>query len=294
MKVSQINYFMELVNYRSFKKAAEGLYISQPALSQQISSLEKEWGMKLFVRKYKEVELTPSGKIMFEMLNNAKEEYYLAMSKALNAIGDIKTIINIGVPEHCDLMNLPEILSCYQQEHPNLILNIESCPLTDLTLPRNNDHFDVVINQELLLMNRKEINTVLLARRNHMFFVSKKHPAIKGKKAVSLSDLNGLRLYMPGIHPTEYEVDYMKLVCENSNYQPGEFVYQQNVNSVLLSAKMCFGVAILDDLITIPNNYELLRIKATAQINWLIAWKSEDNRIFLKELINTIVDKFEW
>lgn len=294
MNVSQIQYFLELVKYKSFKKAAEGLFISQPALSQQISGLEKEWGMKLFVRKYKEVELTPSGRIMYDMLNGAKEDYFLAMSKALNAVGDVKTFISIGVPEHCDLANLPEILSEYQNLHPNFLLNIESCPISLLTLPRNNDRFDLVINQEYLLMNRKEIGTKLLARRKHKFFVSAKHPCVKGKEDPSLTDLNGLRLYLPGDHPDEYSNDYVRLICENSGCQPGEFVYQQNVNSVLLSAKMCFGATLLDDLIMIPESYDLLGFETNAAINWLIAWKKEDNRACLTDLADVICEKMNW
>ena len=294
MNVSQIRYFLELVRYKSFKKAAEGLYISQPALSQQISALEKEWGMKLFIRKYKEVELTPSGRIMFEMLNSAKEEYYLAMSRALNAVGDIKTVISIGVPEYCDLANLPEILSEYQDTHPNLLLNIESCPISMLTLPRNNDRFDLVINQEYLLMNRKEIGTRLLAERRHMFFISGKHPAVQGKEEITLKDLNGLRLYLPGQEQDENNRDYCRLICENSGFVPGEIIYQQNANSVLLSAKMCFGVTLLDDLITIPEEYRLLGFQTTAPINWLIAWKGEDRRGFLGELVEKICSDLQW
>lgn len=294
MNISQIQYFLEMVKYKSFKKAAKGLYISQPALSQQIAGLEKEWGMKLFIRKYKEVELTPSGRIMYEMLSNAKEEYLLAMSKALNAIGEMKTFISIGVPEHCDLANLPEILSAYQDSHPNLLLNIESCPISQLTLPRGNDHFDLVINQEYLLMNRREIGTRMLARRKHKFFISRKHPAIKGKENPSLSDLNGVRLYLPGIHPDEYSNDYVRLICENSGCQPGEFAYQSNVNSVLLSAKMCFGATMLDDLITVPDDFDLLGLETAASINWLIAWKSEDDRVCLTDLVNEITAQLKW
>lgn len=294
MNLSQIEYFLELVRYKSFKKAAEGMYISQPALSQQISSLEKEWGMKLFVRKYKEVELTPSGKIMYEMLNNAKEEFHTAVSKAQNAVSDLKTILSIGVPELCNLANLPEILTDFQNSHPNLLLNIESRPIDQLTLPKNNNHFDLVINQEYLLMNRKDISTRFLANRRHMLFISRKHPAVKGKDTFDFSDLDGLRLYLPGNHPDDYANDYTKLNCASSGFSPGQFVYQPNVHSVLLATKMCFGGTILDDLIRVPQDYDLLGIPTAAQINWLLAWKPENNQIYLMELVDTIAENMQW
>ena len=60
MNILQIQYFITLAEELSFSKAAEKLYVSQPNVSMQISSLEKEWGMKLFDRKYRSVSLTPS------------------------------------------------------------------------------------------------------------------------------------------------------------------------------------------------------------------------------------------
>ena len=80
MKLFQIDYFLEVAEQLNFTKAANILYVSQPALSKQIALLEEELGVKLFVRTSRKVALTTAGQ-QFEkdlkeirlLVDNAKE-----------------------------------------------------------------------------------------------------------------------------------------------------------------------------------------------------------------------------
>lgn len=60
MELRQLNYFIAISDAKSFTRAAEKLYVSQPALTGQINALENELGMKLFDRTNKFVQLTPA------------------------------------------------------------------------------------------------------------------------------------------------------------------------------------------------------------------------------------------
>jgi DNA-binding transcriptional LysR family regulator len=61
MDIQDLQYFLTVCDYRSITKAAEVLHISQPALSRRIQFLEEECGVKLFIRGWRFVELTPAG-----------------------------------------------------------------------------------------------------------------------------------------------------------------------------------------------------------------------------------------
>ncbi len=75
MNLFQPEYFKKLAELRSFRLAAEALYVSQPNVSIQISALEKEWGIVLFERGYMTVSITPAGKIMYDTITQATADF---------------------------------------------------------------------------------------------------------------------------------------------------------------------------------------------------------------------------
>ena len=79
MNMTQLEYFLAICKYNNISKAATQLFISQPALSQQLIRLEKELGAALFIRRENSLMLTEIGegfqesakRILFEY-NNSK------------------------------------------------------------------------------------------------------------------------------------------------------------------------------------------------------------------------------
>ena len=61
MEIHQLRYVLAVANTSSFSLAAEKCFVSQSTLSQQISKLEKELQVKLFVRNTRSVTLTEAG-----------------------------------------------------------------------------------------------------------------------------------------------------------------------------------------------------------------------------------------
>ena len=66
MEIKQLEYFVAASECRSFNKAAQCLYTSQPNVSKVVSSLEKELGRELFERKNRGIQLMPYGETVRE------------------------------------------------------------------------------------------------------------------------------------------------------------------------------------------------------------------------------------
>lgn len=67
MNTTQLRCFLSVAEYLSFARAAEQLNMTQPAISHQISSLEKELDVQLFVRTTRSVTLTEEGSTLLTM-----------------------------------------------------------------------------------------------------------------------------------------------------------------------------------------------------------------------------------
>lgn len=65
MEIKQLQYFLTTVQVGSISKAADVLFISQPALSRTIGRLETELGFSLFERGHTGIRLTPQGEILY-------------------------------------------------------------------------------------------------------------------------------------------------------------------------------------------------------------------------------------
>ena len=75
MNMIQMKYFITAAKCLNFTKAADKLFITQPALSRQIASMEAELNMQLFIRRQKSVQLTPAGAFLYDKLSALYHEY---------------------------------------------------------------------------------------------------------------------------------------------------------------------------------------------------------------------------
>ena len=68
MELRQLEYFRTVADMKNLTKAAQMLYISQPALSKSITALEDELGEALFERRNRKMMLTPSGQLFYRRI----------------------------------------------------------------------------------------------------------------------------------------------------------------------------------------------------------------------------------
>src|SRR6476646_2342060 len=67
--LSEFHFLSVLAQEMNMRKAAERLFVSQPALSQRLQTIEKDWGAKLFIRSQKGLALTPAGEHVIQFVD---------------------------------------------------------------------------------------------------------------------------------------------------------------------------------------------------------------------------------
>jgi DNA-binding transcriptional LysR family regulator len=109
----------------TFKKAAESLYLSQPALSLQIQNLEKQLNTALFERNKKRLKLTESGQLLLRYANRILalcEETYKAIAD-LHNLQSGKLIV--GASQTTGTYLLPRLIGLFRQRYPQINVQLE-------------------------------------------------------------------------------------------------------------------------------------------------------------------------
>jgi DNA-binding transcriptional LysR family regulator len=118
--------FLEVAKQLSFTKASQTLFISQPAISKHIRSLEEQYRVSLFDRKGNTISLTPEGQILYDFIIKSKSlqrqlEYelntYLEPSRFK---GDLK----LGASTTVALYIVPPILSGFRKKYPEVRISL--------------------------------------------------------------------------------------------------------------------------------------------------------------------------
>ncbi|MFJ7970568.1 LysR family transcriptional regulator [Psychrobacillus sp. NPDC096389] len=113
-----------LAEEQNMRKAAERLFLSQPALSQRLQTIEKEWNTKLFLRSQKGLTATPEGELIIEFATNMiqqKEELYEAIQSLTSKVhGTLKIACASIVGQNW----LPKVLKDFVQTYPEAKISL--------------------------------------------------------------------------------------------------------------------------------------------------------------------------
>ena len=180
--------FIEVAKELSFSKAAQTLFISQPAISNHIKMLESQYQNALFNRKGNTISLTPAGEILYRHLEDAlhiERQIEFELS-ALEDAANVKGRLKIGASTTVALYIIPKILSAFHQQHPNLdiqLVNRNAENITNALLQNEIDIGIVEVFQKRTTISYTDFMT------DEIVAVCAASSKIAKSKAIGISDL---------------------------------------------------------------------------------------------------------
>ena len=124
MNIRSFQYFITISEKPTLSAAADALYISQPALSQQIKKIEEEVGADLFIRKGHAMTLTPAGEA-FLLCSRRIVQFYESMQREVKMLSTAeKDTVHMGISPFYSQHYLPKILPPFLQQHPQINVDI--------------------------------------------------------------------------------------------------------------------------------------------------------------------------
>src|SRR5690606_17870911 len=132
MELRQLRYLLAIAETGNFTRAAETVFVSQSALSQQIQSMEQEIGTVLLDRSRTGVRLTAAGEILCHHARQMLRE----LDEAKVAIEELEGLrrgeLRIGVVQTVNAYLMPVIATAFNQRYPDIRLSIEELAADDI------------------------------------------------------------------------------------------------------------------------------------------------------------------
>ena len=288
MTQTQLNCFLLAAEMLNFSKTADKLYVSQPAVSKQISQLEDEFGFPLFIRTKNGLALTEAGELMFHHYSKAQQESFSVLEEA-KSLHDKKTItIRVGCLGGWDLSHFyPRMKSHFSKEYPNYKLLLYGFSTPELLFALKRRHVDVIMTLGSSLLDFPEIQRSVLTRAGTILAFSKWHP-LSEKPGIQLSDFRNEPFYT--ISDREwyaYTRMHIRAICMRHGFDP-IIINQPGFTATLIKVQSEGGVLLVDDWMIVNSlpAYQKLQIDELSDI--CLGWKndhlSESLTLFIEEM----------
>ena len=161
---SGARYVYEVYRLKSVSKAAEHLFMSQPALSAAIRRVEDELGAPIFNRKKLPFTLTPEGKVYIE----AVEQVLGLEKRTAEHIADLRQtgqgLLRLGISTYLSYAVIPTVLREFHERYPQVDVNITAVPTADLFHALETDTVDMVFLPAESIPSQYEVVSLLNAR----------------------------------------------------------------------------------------------------------------------------------
>jgi DNA-binding transcriptional LysR family regulator len=124
MDIAALQAFLAIAETGSFSRAAERIYLTQPAISKRIAQLEEELGAKLFDRVGRRVQLTPAGHALGARARALLKDFDDVKRVITNLAGTIGGELRLAMSHHVGLHRLPPALQRFHDSYPDVRLDL--------------------------------------------------------------------------------------------------------------------------------------------------------------------------
>lgn len=244
MNIQQLQCFVEVARQLSFTKAAQYLYIGQPALSRQIAELEKELGVKLLLRDKHSVRLTPAGAVLRDHAVGILERMSNAIVQTKRAAVGTRGVLNIGyvTEEEC----IAQTVRRMHQQDPDILFTLNRYFFGDLfrALAQGDADLIVTFAADGSLEGEPGLTWKKLRDVTLCAVLSTAHP-LAGRETLDLALLAEEPFVMlrHDISPGPYQKTLQ--LCGSAGFFPRIVSEQASIESVCMTVKAGLAVSIM-------------------------------------------------
>lgn len=288
LEFRHLNYFLVLADTLHYREAAEKLYISQSALSQQIQRLEVILGKKLFIRTNRKVRLSPEGIIFQREAALLQNQARLSMERWESAISGKHGLLRIGFVGSAMQVYLPSIIKKFSETHPKIEFFLNDFSNTAQLSALESGQIDIAFIRSNVVLPTMEVQPVF--KENFALVLPKGH-AISKANFKDMSQLaNESFILFPNAHSHSYYAQIIAL-CNDYGFTPKISHRSIHAPTIFKLVESGLGISIVPNSLIDEHNYEInfIELKKVSQKTELFAaWNTGNTNIALPYFLEVL------
>ena len=257
MTLNELRYIVAVAQEGKFRRAAERVFVSQPALSLAVQKLEMELGVQIFERSRTAVSMTPTGALIVAQAQRALEEIAQIGEIASQGKDQLVGTLRLGVIYTVGPYLLPALIPLLRLKAPQMPLEMEENLTANLEMQLVNGRLDAIIIA--LPFGGPGIATLPLYDEDFNVVVPFDHPWVK-KKQIKTAELGTEKvLLLSSGHCFSNQV---REACSELSGSAGEALQGNSLETIRNMVASGLGITVLP----VTANSEKYRSKLTREI----------------------------
>ncbi len=290
MNSRQLEYFLAVAKELNFTKAAESMFVSQTAVTQQIKVLEEQLGVNLFERTKRRVALTPAGKVFQNEATDILNRMDLAMLRTREVSSGFTGSLNIGFTLGIGNTEVSERIQAFHQKYPNISMKFRNLSPSMLMKLLRSGEVDLALMPLFDEPSYEGVSYKKVAWDNLIAVLPKNH-ILAQNQYVTWRELKDEPLILAA--SPENEVGEGKMILENflrRGYKPRVMESIEDVETIFFMISVNMGITILPAYLT-ASVYTRGRLAAvpfggvTDQVDIIAGWMPENANPSLERIL---------
>ncbi|AEF83932.1 putative transcriptional regulator, LysR family [Treponema primitia ZAS-2] len=282
----QIDYFMAVARESSFVKASERLYVSQPAISRQISNMEKELECLLFDRTKRNTRLTAAGEMFYKFFKDYKNGLSITKYHAKIITEKMEGTFRIGYLEGWSLPDFfPSLLNSFSRDYPSINITLYAWNLRELMEELEDNNLDIIIFLNMIYPISPLFSVRQITKIPNILLYSRYSPQAKLENP-QVENFNNCSFYV--INTFDSIIDYIHDLFQLYTIDERNIIPVPNIETAIGRVSNNLGVVILNTWNREQYNQQFRYIVLNNFQETAFAWLKNDTNPFL----DIFMDKF--
>jgi len=281
LEFRHLHYFLVLADTLHYREAAEKLYISQSALSQQIQRLEFILGKKLFIRTNRKVRLSAEGILFKQEAVLIQNQATLSMERWKSAVSGKQGLLKIGFVGSAMQKYLPLIIKKFTETHPNIEFYLNDLSNTDQLSALEAGSIDIGFIRSNIVSPAMEIKSVF---KEKFTLVLPKEHAISRANFKDVSQLSEESFILFPNENSQMYYDQIVALCNDHGFAPKISHRSIHAPTIFKLVAGGLGVSIVPNSLRDDknDNIKFIELNSVPQETELFAvWKKANTNIAL-------------